>query len=83
MIGRKQALELIRLLQQPLPTFAVKELRKAYQSYQRNQDSLELVGWLDGLKAQVGRITGEQEKRRAAPLDRSHLHLICFDHLCS
>jgi hypothetical protein len=82
-IGRKEVLELIRLLQQPIPAFAVKELRKAYQSYQRSRDALELVGWLDRLKAQMGGVPGGGGKTRAAALDRAQLRLICFDHLCS
>lgn len=82
-ISRKQVLELIRLMQQPQPAFVVKGLRRAYESYQRTKDPLEFMGWLDGIKAQVGGVAGGAEKSRAAPLDPGDLRLICFDHLCS
>jgi hypothetical protein len=82
-VSRKEAVEFIKLLRQPQPSFVAKELRRAYQAYLSDKDPVAFMGWLDGLRVHL---SGAEKPREGQDLDRimrEDLHLICFDHLCS
>ena len=82
-VSRKEAVEFIKLLRQPQPSFVVKELRRAYQAYLSDKDPVAFMGWLDGLREHLG---GGGEPREESSLGRirtEDLRLICFDYLCS
>jgi hypothetical protein len=81
-VDRKQAIELIRFLNQPMRGVQVQELRQAYRDFQQNGDIKVL---LKGMKEQCERFSGdianEEKKSNFSPnnLVREDLKLICFD----
>jgi hypothetical protein len=82
-VSRKEAVEFIKLLGQPQPSFVVKELRKAYQVYVGDKDPVALIGWLDELRAQLGGTENSPQEFAQVRIQREDLRLICFDYLCS
>lgn len=81
-VDRKQAIEFIRFLNQPMLGVQVRELRQAYKNFQKQGDIKVL---LDTVKEQRERFNGKVETKEEAPiargvnLVREDLKLICFD----
>lgn len=79
-IERSRAIEAIRFLNQPLLTVQIRELRRAFKSFQDSADVKQLLEVIEGLRKSFG--TEPTEERRLSgriTLDRSDLRLICFD----
>jgi hypothetical protein len=81
-VDRKQAIELIRFLNQPMRGVQVQELRQAYKNFQK-QGNVKVL--LDTVKEQSERFSINVEANDEAPifkvgnLARDDLRLICFD----
>jgi hypothetical protein len=82
-VSRSEAVEFIKLLRQPQPSFVAKELRRAYQAYLSDKDPVAFMGWLDGIRIHLSGGEGAHEGPGIARIEKENLHLICFDHLCS
>ncbi|MGO9613523.1 MAG: helicase-related protein [Dissulfurispiraceae bacterium] len=81
-VKRKEALEAIKYLNQPLPGAQIKELRKAYKEFQKNTIPEALIGMIISMRQKYGtRAIGITETGRI-DLKREDLKLICFDYLC-
>ena len=81
-IERRRAIECIRFLNQPMLVVQVRELRKAYNNFQRKADIKSLLTAIEGLRAKLGDqpVTTDGEASGAmGHLGRSDLRLICFD----
>ena len=81
-VDRKQAIEAVRFLSQPMLAVQIRTLRQAYREFQRNSEIGALLGAVLELKDRFGangdapQPPGEQRVRR---LKRKDLRLICFD----
>ena len=80
-VVRKEALAAIRFLSRPAPSVVVKELRAAYQRFQRDGDAAGLIGSVVELAERYG-ASGQPTVRDSRTLRREDLRLICFDYLC-
>lgn len=81
-VERRQAIEAIRFLNQPLLAVQVRELRQAYKDFQRKGDIKAFLAAVEDLRKRFG---GEQTPHGGAGattgnrLTREDLRLICFD----
>ncbi len=81
-VDRKQAIELIRFLNQPMRGVQVQGLRQAYKDFQK-QGNIKVL--LDTVKGQHERFNGKVETKEGTPITRvvnlvrEDLKLICFD----
>lgn len=82
-VDRKQALEAIRYLSQPLPGVQVKELRNAFKVFQKNQTISAILEAVLSLKSRYGTLSGASSGEATKELRREDLHLVCFDYVCS
>jgi hypothetical protein len=82
--NRREAIEIIRFLNQPMLTVQVRRLRQIHREFQGNSDVKLLLTALEELRKTTG---GEQVIRESAgkskQLRREDLRLICFDVLSS
>jgi hypothetical protein len=85
-VDRKQAIDLIRFLNQPMRGVQVRELRSAYRNFQRQPD---IKVFLDIIKEQQEKFNATADNNEEAPivmagnLVREDLKLICFDLISS
>jgi hypothetical protein len=82
-VARKQAIEAIRFLNQPMLAVQVRKLRQSYRDFQSAGDIKLLLAAVEELRKTVG---GEESRKEASAtnsLKREDLRLICFDFLSS
>ena len=82
-VSRKEAVEFIKLLRQPQPSFVAKDLRKAYQAYLSDNDPVAFMGGLDGIRVHMAGVEQPAQGPFPTRIKREDLRLICFDYLCS
>jgi hypothetical protein len=83
-IDRRQAIDTIKFLNQPMLGVQVRRLRTAYKEYQRNSDVRILFDCVGELMRAVGEerpVTEDPERKSSGPLTEEDLRLICFDFL--
>jgi len=81
-VDRRQAIELIRFLNQPMLAVQVRDLRQAYKEFQRMGDIKALLTTLDDLHNKFGTQETNSGNGKPGPvskLNREDLRLICFD----
>ena len=81
-VDRKQAIETIRFLNQPMLRVQVQKLRRDFREFQRTGDLKLLIGNIEDLR----KVSAVDEPLRGVPgksqrLTRGDLQLICFDFL--
>jgi Helicase conserved C-terminal domain len=80
-VDRRGAIEAIRFLAQPMMTVQVRELRRAYQTFQRDSDIKALLSALNGMRETFAQsspdTSGDLTSR--PQLRRDDLLLVCFD----
>jgi superfamily II DNA or RNA helicase len=81
-VNRREAIEIIRFLNQPMLAVQVRRLRQIHREFQGNSDVKLLLTALQELRKAVG---GDQVTRepKSKQLTREDLRLICFDLLTS
>ena len=82
-VGRKEALEALKYLNQPIAGTQVKELGKIHKEFQGNMITRNLVGKISKIREKYGTISPESGSTERIVLKREDLQLICFDYLCS
>jgi superfamily II DNA or RNA helicase len=83
-VDRKQAIEAIRFLNQPMLTVQVRKLRQSFREFQAKSDIKLLLSEIEELKAATG--SSQPSNRpdlKTNQLNREDLRLICFDLLTS
>ena len=79
-VDRKQAIEIIRFLNQPMLTVQVRKLRQSFREFQTKSDIKLLLSAIQELKDASGdRQASRGPEQRAKQLKREDLRLICFD----
>jgi SNF2 family DNA or RNA helicase len=80
-MNRKELVDLIGFLSQPLPRIYGKELRDFYKGFSEDRDIGKLVDGVKKLKIESGKEERASSQKTSQPLRREDLHLICFDYL--
>jgi hypothetical protein len=82
--------EALQTLREPLPGAYVKDLRQAYETYQRDGDVEALLAVIDPWASGPGAVqkleTAAEQEQEAAPaeqLSREELHLVCWEYVWS
>ncbi len=81
-VDRRQAIEAIRFLNQPMLKVQVDALRRAYKNFQGKRDAKIILEAVEELRDRFGelRMTAHPAgSMPASPLSREDLKLICFD----
>ncbi|MBI3304429.1 MAG: helicase [Deltaproteobacteria bacterium] len=81
-VDRRQAIEAIRFLNQPMLKVQVDALRKAYKAFQGKRDVKAILAAVEGLRERFGEQQATTHTARSTPvgsLSREDLKLICFD----
>jgi len=81
-VERHQAIEAIRFLSQPMLAVQVREVRRAYTTFQQEGDVNSLLAAIGGLRDKYGEQRATTHSAGAGPvgeLSRANLRLICFD----
>ena len=81
-VARSEVREAMRRLRQPLTHTAVRELRSAYERFQRDQDIDTLLNPIRQLAYPNDAPTRGSDGEEAG-LSREDLHLVCFDFVWS
>jgi len=71
----------LKALREPLSRAYVKDLRAAYENYQRDGDLTALLNAVDALETTASQ--SEPETTVVAPLVREDLHLVCWEYVWS
>ncbi len=82
-MDRKEALEVLKYLNQPMAGTQVKELRKIHKEFQKNTIPKNLIGKISKMREKYGMTSPETASAERLELAREDLKLICFDFLCS
>ena len=83
-VDRKQAIEIIRFLNQPILTIQVRRLRQSFREFQEGRDINSLLSNIEDLReASSGNKAAKEATERTKELKREDLRLICFDLLTS
>ncbi len=77
---RNEVKEALRRLQAPMAHVALRDLRKAYERFVKDQD---LGALLASIRSLEGSASKPQTKEAGVLLAREDLHLICFDYVWS
>ncbi|MFQ5882320.1 MAG: C-terminal helicase domain-containing protein, partial [Candidatus Methylomirabilales bacterium] len=82
-IDRRQAIEAIKFLNQPMLAVQVRRLRQAYREFRMARQIEVVLATVGELEKEFGGETrnGETPGRASPPLSRDDLRLICFDFL--
>lgn len=81
-VDRRQAIDTIRFLNQPMLAVQVRDLRQAYKEFQRMGDIRALLTTLHDLHNKFGTQETNSSNGKTDPvskLNRENLRLICFD----
>ena len=80
-VKRGEIREAMRSLRSPMTHTAIRDLRKAYEDFQREQDIGSLMSYLTAVDVPGSGASPVGESQ--APLSRDDLHLVCFDFVWS
>ena len=82
-VKRAKAIEAIRFLNRPMPSVQVKELRKRYMQFQKEENFSLLLEAVLAMEERYGTSETAEKTTSRYELKREDLRLICFDHICS
>ena len=82
-VDRKEALETLKYLNQPMAGTQVKELRKIHKEFQINMTPNILIEKISKMCDKYGTTSPGSGSTERIDLKREDLQLICFDYLCS
>jgi hypothetical protein len=82
-LKRQEVMEALKYLASPLPGAQVRDLRKAYQTFNGLRDPGVLLDAVQELMAKYGISVQASSEATATRLDRDDLRLVCFDVLSS
>jgi hypothetical protein len=82
-VNRKEALEVLKYLNQPMAGIQVKELRNIHREFQKNMIPKALIEKISKMRDKYGTTSPESGSTERNDLKREDLQLICFDYLCS
>ena len=81
-VKRADVREAMQRLRSPMTHTAIRDLRRAYEQFQRDQNIEPVIrhirSW-DAVKPDASRVTSDAQP----PLSREDLHLVCFDYILS
>ena len=75
---RAEVREAMQRLRFPMTHIAIRDLRRVYEQFQRDQDIAPVVGYVLSMDA-VEADAGSSGSDAHTPLTREDLHLVCFD----
>ena len=81
-IRRAEVREAMQRLRSPMTHTAIRDLRRAYERFQRDQSIEPVIGHvrsIDAVEPEAGPATSDAQP----PLSREDLHLVCFDFIWS
>ena len=81
-VNRAEVREAMQRLRSPMTHAAIRDLRRAYEQFQRDQSIEPVISHvrsMDALEPDAGPATSDAQP----PLSREDLHLICFDYIWS
>ena len=81
-IRRTEVREAMQRLRSPMTHTAIRDLRRAYERFQRDQSIEPVIGHvrsIDAVEPEAGPATSDAQP----PLSREDLHLVCFDFIWS
>jgi hypothetical protein len=81
-VKRSDVREAMQRLRQPMTHTAVRELRRAYERFQGDQNIQALVEFLCK-QPHAGQSQSNRSDDRPASLSKEELHLVCFDFVWS
>ena len=79
---RAEVREAMQRLRFPMTHTAIRELRRVYEQFQRDQDIVPVIGYVLSMDA-VEADAGSSGSDAHTPLTREDLHLVCFDYIGS
>ena len=83
-VNRREAIEIIRFLNQPMLAVQVRRLRQIHREFQGTSDITLLLRALEELRKAVGgEYAAKEAPEKSKQLRREDLRLICFDVLTS
>jgi superfamily II DNA or RNA helicase len=81
-LSSREVRDALEALREPLPGAYLKDLRQAYESYQRDGDAAALLAAVQELEAAAAPSPPPQSDA-ARPLTRDDLHLVCWEYVWS
>ena len=81
-VKRAEVREAMQHLRSPMPHTAIRDLRRAYEQFQRDQSIEQVIGHIHSTGT-VEPEAGSSDSDTQAPLSREDLHLVCFDYVWS
>lgn len=78
-LKRQDVMDALKYLASPLPGAQVRDLRKAYQTFNGSRDPVVLLDAVRQLMAQYGATPQAGSQATVTRLDRDDLRLVCFD----
>ena len=82
MIERSNVRDAMRRLGAPMTHTAIRDLRRTYERFQRDQDVEPVISYVRSLDI-TAPLAGVGSSRPKRPLTRDDLHLVCFDFVWS
>ena len=81
-VKRAEVREAMQRLRSPMTHAAIRDLRRAYEQFQRDQHIAPVIGHVVSMDA-VEPDEGSPSPEAHTPLTRDDLHLVCFDYIWS
>ena len=81
-VQRVEVRETMQRLRFPMTHTAIRDLRRVYEQFQRDQDIAPVIGYVLSMDA-VEADAGSSGSDAHTPLTREDLHLVCFDYIWS
>ena len=81
-VKRGEVREAMQRLRSPMPHTAIRDLRRAYEQFQRDQNIEPVISHIHSIDA-VEPEAGSSVSDTQDPLSREDLHLVCFDFIWS
>lgn len=81
-VDRQTLIEMMKLLNEPMPSVYVKTLRQAYTEFDATQSVDPLIDAMRSIKDSVGNVAPEVEQKQRS-IRREELHLVCYDYVWS
>jgi len=82
-VERKSVVAAIAFVNRPMLNVQLRELRRLFGSFQKEQDIEALVHGLNAMSAKYGAEKESAGVEARQQIKRKDLQLVCFDHLCS
>ena len=81
-VKRAEVREAMQRLRSPMPHTTIRDLRRAYEQFQRDQSIEPVISQIHSIHA-AEPDAGSSGSGTQAPLSREDLHLVCFDYIWS